>query len=57
MQIQFPIPPGFEQPPFGLFDFVCFYAMTLEMVVLALPRKIGNWILETAFPILPRPLQ
>jgi len=35
-----------------LFGWVCLYVMFLELVLLALPRKIGKRILETLFPIL-----
>jgi hypothetical protein len=51
-----PFPPDFVPPPFNFFDFVCLYVVVLESVLLALPRKIANRILETLFPILRRPL-
>ena len=51
-----PYPPGIIPPPFNFFDFVCLYLVVLESVLLALPCKIANQILETLFPILRRPL-
>jgi hypothetical protein len=51
VQTPFP-PPGFVPPPFNFFDFVCLYVALIELIVLALPRKIRCWILETLFPIL-----
>ena len=53
MQIP-PLPPGFVPPPFNFFDFLCLYLVLLEFILLALPRKISNRILETLFPILHR---
>jgi hypothetical protein len=50
------MPPGSVPPPFNFFDFVCLYIAGLELVMLALPRKISNRILETLFSILPRPM-
>ena len=51
-----PLPPGFIPPPFNFFDFVCLYFVFLESVLLALPHKIANRILEILFPILRRPM-
>jgi hypothetical protein len=48
------LPPGFVFPPFNWFDFLCLYFVLVELMLLALPRKIGNEILETLFPILRR---
>ena len=39
-----------------LLDFVSVYVLGLLWVLLALPRKVGNRILETLFPIIRRPL-
>lgn len=39
-----------------LFDFVSLYVIGLLWVLLAVPRQIGNWILERFFPFLRRPL-
>jgi hypothetical protein len=47
-----PLPPGFVPPPMDIFGWVCLYVLLLELVLLALPRKIGKRILETLFPIL-----
>jgi hypothetical protein len=49
-----PLPPGFVPPPLDAFGFVMFYVLFVEIVLVALPRKIGNRILETLFPILRR---
>jgi len=55
VQIQSPpFPPGFVPPPFNFFDFVCLYAIALELVLWVLPRKISKRIMETLFPILRR---
>jgi hypothetical protein len=56
MQIPFqpPLPPGFQPPPMDLFGWVCLYILFLELVLLAMPRKFSNRILETLFPILRR---
>ena len=51
-----PLPPGFQPPPFDFFFFAMLYGLFLELVLLALPRKWRNRILETLFPILRRPL-
>jgi hypothetical protein len=48
--VQLPFP-----PPFNFLDFACLYLVLLELVVLALPRKLANRILEMLFPILRRP--
>src|SRR2546427_5495360 len=50
------MPPGFVPPPMDMFGFLMFYLVVLELVLLALPRKIEKRILETLFPILRRPL-
>jgi hypothetical protein len=34
------------------FGFVMFYLIVLELILIALPRKIGKRILETLFPVL-----
>jgi len=49
-----PLPPGFVLPPSGFLEFVMLYLLFVEIVLLALPRKVGNRILETRFPILRR---
>jgi hypothetical protein len=54
LPFQPPSPPDFVFPPFNFFDFACLYVVVLELVLLALPRKIGNRILETLFPALRR---
>ena len=46
------LPPGFQPPPMDMFGWVCVYVLLLELVLLALPHKIGKRILETLFPIL-----
>jgi hypothetical protein len=54
LPFQPPLPPGFIPPQSGLLEFVMFYVLFVETVLLALPRKLGNRILETLFPILRR---
>ena len=49
-----PMPPGFVPPPSGFLEFVMLYVLFVEIVLLALPRKISNRILETLFPLLRR---
>jgi hypothetical protein len=49
-----PIPPGFVPPPSGLLEFVMLYVLFVEIVLLALPRKIANRVMEILFPILRR---
>ena len=48
-----PLPPGFVPPPLDLFGFLGLYVVALELILLALPRKFRNRILETLFPGLP----
>jgi hypothetical protein len=38
------------------FDFVMLYVLAVLWVLLALPRKISNRVLEALFPILRPPL-
>jgi len=45
-----------ETPPFGFLEFVIIYVLFVAIVLLALPRRISNPILETLFPILRRML-
>ena len=40
--------------PSRFLEFVMLYMLLVEVVLLALPRKISNRILETLFPILRR---
>ena len=55
MQLPAPeLPPGLVPPPSGFLEFVMLYMLFVEIVLLALPRKISNRILETRFPILRR---
>ena len=49
-----PLPPGFIPSPSGLLEFVLLYVLFVEIVLLALPRRISNRILETLFPIFRR---
>jgi len=57
MQLPTPqLPPGLVPPPSGFLEFVMLYVLFVEIVLLALPRKISNQILETLFPILRRHL-
>jgi hypothetical protein len=56
VQIPFPLPPGFVPPPFNFFDFMYLYFVFVELVLLALPRKWGKYVLEILFPILRRML-
>jgi hypothetical protein len=49
-----PLPPGFVPPPSGFLEFVILYVLFVEIVLLALPRRIGNRALEILFPILRR---
>jgi hypothetical protein len=51
-----PLPPGFVSPPSGFIGFVMLYVLFVEIVLLALPRKLSNRILETLFPTLRRML-
>jgi hypothetical protein len=51
-----PLPPGFVPLPFNFFDLMCLYLVLIELVLLALPRKIGKQILEVLFPALRRHL-
>jgi hypothetical protein len=44
------------QIPPDLFDFVMLYVLAVLWVLLALPRKVSNRILETLFPMLRRVL-
>lgn len=53
MQLPLP-PPGFVPVPFNFWDFLCLYLVLLEVVVLALPRRISDRVLEALFPILRR---
>ena len=55
MQLPLP-PPGFVPvpAPFNFWDFLCLYLVLLEVVVLALPRRISDRVLEALFPILRR---
>jgi len=46
------LPPGFVSPPSGFLEFVMLYVLFVEIVLLALPRRIGNRTLEIMFPIL-----
>jgi hypothetical protein len=39
-----------------LLDFISVYVLAGLWFLLALPRKVGNRILETLFPIIRRPL-
>jgi len=50
------LPPGFIPPQSGFLEFVMLYVLFVEIVLLALPRRISNRILETLFPILRRML-
>jgi hypothetical protein len=55
MQLPAPqLPLGFVPPPSGFFEFVMLYVLFVEIVLLALPRKLGKRILETLFPFLRR---
>ncbi len=58
MQLRFepPLSPRFIPPPSGFLEFVMLYVLALQLVLLALPQKLGNRILETLFPILRRHL-
>jgi hypothetical protein len=57
MQLPAPqLPPGFVPPPSGFLEFVMLYVLFVGIVLLSLPRRISNWILEVLFPILRRPL-
>jgi hypothetical protein len=49
------LPPDLVPPPSGFLDFVMLCVLFVEIVLLALPRKIGNRILETLLPIVCRP--
>jgi hypothetical protein len=48
------LPPGFVPPPSGFLEFVMLYMLFVEIVLLALPRKWCNRILEILFPALRR---
>ena len=50
------MPVGFVPPPSGFLEFVMLYVLFVEIVLLALPRRISNWILEILFPLLRRHL-
>jgi hypothetical protein len=49
-----PLPPGFVRPPSGFLEFVMLHVLFLEIVLLVLPRRTSNRILEILFPILRR---
>jgi len=49
-----PLPPDFVSHPSGFLDFVMLYVLFVEIVLLALPRKWCNRILEILFPALRR---
>jgi hypothetical protein len=51
------VPPRFILPPSGFLEFVMLYVVFVEIVLLALPRKLSNRVLETLFPILRRLLE
>ena len=51
-----PLPPGFIPPPLDAIGFAMFYLVVIELILIALPHKVRNRILETLLPFLRRPL-
>jgi hypothetical protein len=51
-----PLPPGFVPPPSGFLEFVMLYIAVLELILIALPGRIRNRVLEILLPFLRRPL-
>jgi hypothetical protein len=47
--IQFPLPPGFIQPPLDCFQFAMLYVAFIELVVLALPQRWQRRIIRVLF--------
>ena len=48
------MPPGFIPPPSGFLEFMMLYALFVGIVLVALPQKLCNGILEKLFPIIRR---
>jgi hypothetical protein len=51
-----PLPPGFVPAPLDPFGFAMFYLVVIELILIALPGKVRNRVLEILLPFLRRPL-
>jgi hypothetical protein len=51
-----PLPPGFIPPPLDWFQFAMIYVVGLELVLLAMPNRWRDKVIEVAFCLLNKPM-